>query len=139
MKNQAGILEPVPRLARYLFFSIKPGVELATTLKSFADCVDGNQVVVGFGQSLVRHLGAAIDAAVGLGLQPDFDTAVGEMTHTGRQFEPGEVNRTLYDDLYRDVYLKMYRRLKPLYEDIRRITGYPKPPAVKKQDADQRR
>ena len=33
-------------------------------------------------------LGAAIDAAVGLGLHPDFDTAVSEMTHLGETFEP---------------------------------------------------
>jgi hypothetical protein len=24
----------------------------------------------------------------------------------------------------------MYRRLQPLYQEIRRITGYPKPPGV---------
>ena len=30
-----------------------------------------------------------------------------------------------YDDLYRSVYLRMYPRLQPLYEQIRRITGYP--------------
>ena len=33
-------------------------------------------------------------------------------------------NRT-YEDLYRSVYLPMYDRLKPLYREIRRITGYP--------------
>jgi hypothetical protein len=30
-----------------------------------------------------------------------------------------------YDALYRRVYQKMYRRLQPLYEEIRQITGYP--------------
>jgi sugar (pentulose or hexulose) kinase len=73
-------------------------------------------------------LGAAIDASVGLGIHPDFATAVGEMTRVGGQFEPDDRNRMLYDGLYREVYLKMYRRLRPLYEHIRRITGYPKPP-----------
>jgi sugar (pentulose or hexulose) kinase len=73
-------------------------------------------------------LGAAIDASVGLGIHPDFATAVGEMTRVGSQFEPDDRNRMLYDGLYREVYLKMYRRLRPLYEHIRRITGYPKPP-----------
>ena len=33
-------------------------------------------------------LGAAIDAAVGVGLHPDFDAAVKEMTHLGETFEP---------------------------------------------------
>ena len=30
-----------------------------------------------------------------------------------------------YDALYRRVYRKMYDRLRPLYEEIRAITGYP--------------
>ena len=71
-------------------------------------------------------LGAAIDAAVGLGLHPDFKTAVNAMTHVGEVFEPDLNNHKLYDALYHDVYKKMYKRLKPLYERIREITGYPK-------------
>jgi len=70
-------------------------------------------------------LGAAIDAAVGLGLHPDFETAVNAMTHTGTVFEPDMRNHRLYSELYRDVYQKLYRHLKPLYERIRDITGYP--------------
>ncbi|MBA7573610.1 Xylulose kinase [subsurface metagenome] len=70
-------------------------------------------------------LGAAIDAAVGLGLHADFESAVRAMTHVGEVFEPNRENRELYDRLYHDVYEKMYRRLKPLYERIREITGYP--------------
>ena len=70
-------------------------------------------------------LGAAIDAAVGLGLHPDFDTAVREMTRLGRTFEPNGKTREIYDGLYQRVYKRMYPRLKPLYEDIQDITGYP--------------
>ena len=70
-------------------------------------------------------LGAAIDAAVGLGLQPDFDTAVREMTHIGDVFEPDPATRDIYDGLYHRVYKQMYGRLKALYEEIREITGYP--------------
>jgi sugar (pentulose or hexulose) kinase len=70
-------------------------------------------------------LGAAIDAAVGLGLHPDFDTAVREMTRVGRVFEPGLRAHEIYDGLYHRVYKQMYHRLKPLYEEIREITGYP--------------
>ena len=47
-----------------------------------------------FGMSVARPhvyeasgLGAAIDAAVGIGIHPDFSTAVSEMTHLGDQFE----------------------------------------------------
>ncbi|KEF32487.1 Glycerol kinase [Marinobacter nitratireducens] len=71
-------------------------------------------------------LGAAIDAAVGLGLHPDFETAVNAMTRVGDVFHPQEETRELYERLYSEVYLKMYRQLQPLYRRIRDITGYPK-------------
>jgi sugar (pentulose or hexulose) kinase len=70
-------------------------------------------------------LGAAIDAAVGLKLQPDFSTAVRDMTHVGDTFEPDPNAHAIYDALFNRVYLKLYKRLKPLYEEIRDITGYP--------------
>lgn len=70
-------------------------------------------------------LGAAIDAAVGLGFYDNFTSAVQAMTHTGRLFEPDPVHHRQYNQLYHDVYKKMYKRLKPLYEKIRDITGYP--------------
>ncbi len=70
-------------------------------------------------------LGAAIDAAVGLKLQPDFDTAVREMTRIGRVFEPDPRAHEIYEGLYQRVYKQMYNKLKPLYEEIREITGYP--------------
>jgi sugar (pentulose or hexulose) kinase len=70
-------------------------------------------------------LGAAMDAAVGLGLHPDFETAVAEMTRISRTFEPRPNVRDVYDGLYHRVYKQMYRRLRPLYEEIQHITGYP--------------
>ncbi len=70
-------------------------------------------------------LGAAIDAAVGLKLHPDFPTAVREMTHVGEVFDPDPATRDIYDGLYRRVYRQMYKRLQPLYEEIQKITGYP--------------
>ena len=70
-------------------------------------------------------LGAAIDAAVGLGLHPSFDAAVEEMTRVAETRDPDPVTRTTYEQLYRRVYLRMYERLWPLYAEIRRITGYP--------------
>ncbi len=74
-------------------------------------------------------LGAAMDAVVGLGLHPDFETAVAQMTRVGKVFEPDPATRDIYDGLYQRVYKRMYKRLKPLYEDIRSITGYPSPPS----------
>ena len=66
-------------------------------------------------------LGAAIDAAVGAGVHTDFSSAVKAMTRIGDCFEPDMQAHAVYDDLYRNVYLKMYEKLKPLYEDIRQI------------------
>ena len=70
-------------------------------------------------------LGAAMDVAVGLGLHPDFETTVAEMTRVSRTFLPRPEVRDVYEGLYQRVYRRMYRRLRPLYEEIRRITGYP--------------
>lgn len=67
-------------------------------------------------------LGAAIDAAVGLGLHPDFPSAVASMTHPGETFHPDPVTHRLYDELYQSVYLRMYRQLQPLYEALYRIS-----------------
>lgn len=70
-------------------------------------------------------LGAAIDAAVGLGLYEDFAGAIAGMTRVARVYEPDPSASRIYDELFQRVYLKMYSTLKPLYEDIRSITGYP--------------
>ncbi|MFZ3081846.1 FGGY-family carbohydrate kinase [Rhodoferax ferrireducens] len=70
-------------------------------------------------------LGAAILAAVGLKLHPDFATAVHEMTRIGQVFEPEPAHANTYEQLYRRVYCRMYQRLQPLYRDIQAITGYP--------------
>ncbi|MBI5668574.1 MAG: FGGY-family carbohydrate kinase [Chloroflexi bacterium] len=74
-------------------------------------------------------LGAAIDAAVGLKLHPDFATAVREMTRMGQAFEPNRQTRTIYEDLYQGVYQKLYGQLQPLYHRIRQITGGHRPAA----------
>ncbi|HTP07762.1 MAG TPA: FGGY-family carbohydrate kinase, partial [Anaerolineae bacterium] len=68
-------------------------------------------------------LGAAIDAAVGLKLHPDFDTAIKEMTRLGDTFEPHPQAHAIYEELYHSVYQKMYGRLKPLYEGIRQVVS----------------
>jgi sugar (pentulose or hexulose) kinase len=70
-------------------------------------------------------LGAAIDAAVGLGLHASVESAVADMTHLAETLEPDPDRHRLYDQLYRRVYRRMYERLKPLYEEIMAITGYP--------------
>jgi sugar (pentulose or hexulose) kinase len=70
-------------------------------------------------------LGAAIDATVGLGLHADVPSAAAAMVHIGEVRDPNLADHARYDDLYRSVYRPMYDRLRPLYREIRRITGYP--------------
>ncbi len=61
-KIQSGILQPVPRQARYLSFSLKPDVVgLHDLLNKLAAEVDGNTVVVGLGLSVIQTLGKQID------------------------------------------------------------------------------
>jgi sugar (pentulose or hexulose) kinase len=70
-------------------------------------------------------LGAAIDVMLGLGIHADPVDAVAAMVRVTDRFEPDPAANRTYEDLYRSVYLPMYDRLKPLYREIRRITGYP--------------
>ena len=68
-------------------------------------------------------LGAAIASAVGIGLYPNFTSAVEKMTHEGDRFDPIAANSEIYNDLYHKVYKKMYGNLKPSYEAIWSITN----------------
>ncbi|MCC2638054.1 MAG: carbohydrate kinase [Moraxellaceae bacterium] len=71
-------------------------------------------------------LGAAICAAVGLGLQPNFHTAVERMTRVSETVRPTRPEQALHDQLYTRVYRPLYTQLQPLYKEIRSITGYPR-------------
>jgi sugar (pentulose or hexulose) kinase len=64
-------------------------------------------------------LGAAMDGAVGIGLHPDFKAAVAEMVRVRDTFEPDPLTHDRYEDLYQNVYKKMYDRLRPLYLRMR--------------------
>jgi sugar (pentulose or hexulose) kinase len=66
-------------------------------------------------------LGAAIDAAVGLGFHTDVESAVPEMVRVAEVREPDAAIHARYDELYQGVYLPMYGRLRPLYRELRRI------------------
>ncbi|MCK5200792.1 MAG: carbohydrate kinase, partial [Spirochaetales bacterium] len=84
-----------------------------------------------FGRPLVRGrtyetsgLGAAILTAGALGLFPSIDAAVNRMVHYERTFTPRPENVQIYNRLYK-VYRKIYLRMKDLYQDIQKITGYP--------------
>ena len=67
-------------------------------------------------------LGAAINGAVGVNLHPDYKTAIKEMTRIGETFVPNPEVQKVYDALYKNIYQKMYSKLRPLYKSIRQIT-----------------
>ena len=63
-------------------------------------------------------LGAAMNAAVGVGLHADYAQAVAAMTRPGTTFEPIPEHVALYDRLYRRGYSRMYSRLQPIYREL---------------------
>ena len=75
ISTQPGILAPVPRLARYLEFSLLPDSDPRESIRRLAELADGDGVVAGVGRSLAQALGSEIG---GLRLFP---------VHTGDGFE----------------------------------------------------
>lgn len=59
--TQAGILQAVPRSARYLSFSLKPDTQAKEVMQILAKQADGESIVVGLGLSLIQHLNTTID------------------------------------------------------------------------------
>ncbi|MBI1824245.1 MAG: Dyp-type peroxidase [Nitrospirae bacterium] len=57
---QSGILAPVPRLARYLVFSLAPSADPRDALIKLGVLTDGGNTVVGIGESVVLALGKTI-------------------------------------------------------------------------------
>jgi sugar (pentulose or hexulose) kinase len=70
-------------------------------------------------------MGNALVGMVGMKIHPDFRTAENEMIRLSHTFEPNVDNAQIYKRLYNEVYLKLYKRLKPLMEKIQDITDYP--------------
>ena len=63
MTSQAGILEPVPAVARYVFFALQDapdGAVLREAIARLAGLADGKELVVGLGPELARTLGASV-------------------------------------------------------------------------------
>jgi porphyrinogen peroxidase len=72
---QPGILAPLPALGRYLSFSAGPQGNPRAALRALRELVDGQRLVVGLGESLLRALGREVPGlhsfagAVGPGLE----------------------------------------------------------------------
>jgi putative iron-dependent peroxidase len=60
-KAQPGILLPIPPLARYLTFSLRPGANPRGALRQLIAMADGERVVAGIGESLALALGRGIE------------------------------------------------------------------------------
>lgn len=71
-------------------------------------------------------LGAAMNVAVGLGLWGSYAQAEAQMCRVGAVFKPNPEHAQLYQALYTGVYQRMYKHLAPLYNEIQRITQYPR-------------
>jgi sugar (pentulose or hexulose) kinase len=76
--------------------------------------------------SNLSALGAAIDATVALRIYHNFSEAVDEMVRVKETFTPREGNVGIYDQLFNEVYKKVYPALSPLHRKIAEVTGYPK-------------
>lgn len=66
---QSGILADVPRLARYLTFSIKAEASPGVSLQSLASTISDDDAVIGLGQSLLNSLEKEIE---GLKIFPSY-------------------------------------------------------------------
>ena len=68
-------------------------------------------------------LGAAINGMVGLGIHSDYESAVEAMTRVKDTFYPNPEVAAMYNELYEDVYLKLYKQVQPLYKKIKSISA----------------
>ncbi|MES1954887.1 FGGY-family carbohydrate kinase [Salinisphaera hydrothermalis] len=71
-------------------------------------------------------LGAAVNAAVGLGWYDDHRAATAAMVHAGRRFEPRPDAVARYDVIHRRIYSPLYGDLRPT---LRRLQSVFAPPA----------
>ncbi len=67
-------------------------------------------------------LGAAISAAVGAGVHPDFDTAVERMVHVGKTFEPNQTSAAAYTRIGA-AYATLTEHTDPLFTQVQALTG----------------
>jgi putative iron-dependent peroxidase len=127
---QRGILDPVPRSARYLSFGLSPGARPQRALRALRKLVDGKAAVVGLGQSLTRALKTEVTglrvfpASAGFGIEiPSTPAALwcwlrgddpGELVHRTRK-----ICRVLAPDLALSLAIDAFR-----YASGRDLSGY---------------
>ncbi len=131
MQNtQPGILSAVPRQALYLFFSLKAEANATGSLKVLADFANGDNIVVGLGQSLIKSLAKEINGLRAFPAQtgPGFDVPStsaalwiwlrgddrGDLLH-----EAMKVQQLLSDSFVLENKIDAFQ-----YRDSRDLTGY---------------
>ncbi len=68
-------------------------------------------------------LGAAICAAKGMGLYPDFPEAVKNMVRVKKEYYPVQERQRLYEELFDEVYIKFYDRVRGLIQNLSERTS----------------
>lgn len=68
-------------------------------------------------------IGAAINAAVGLGCYPDYDTAIDNMVRIRDSYEPNLENTKVYDQVIKEVYMDIKDYSDPVNKKIYDIFG----------------
>lgn len=76
---QPGVLAPVPRVGRYLFFVLAQASQVNAAMQRLIPHVDGSTVVLGLGQDAVQALGATVP---GLRAFPQWDTGAVSLPST---------------------------------------------------------
>ncbi|MEI7554739.1 hypothetical protein [Candidatus Chlorohelix sp.] len=78
--------------------------------------------IIGFSDVHTRaHLYCAILEGLAYALREGRDRVGEEMTKTARTFEPNQHTCQIYDELFYEVYSKIYQRLNPLYHKMHLI------------------
>jgi xylulokinase len=94
------------------------GAQGAPWMQIIAD-VSGRRVETTVNPREAGARGAALTAAVGLGVYPDFE-ALKDIVPVAQTFEPREEYADTYDTLYQ-TYQSLYHRLRSLYRDVNRV------------------
>ena len=89
---QAGILASLPKPARYLSFSLDAGSKPARLLTAPAELADGDSIVVGLRQSLVRCSAPAAGLVIPLSVVAHAPFIASKAMVAGDAFEWIEVN-----------------------------------------------
>jgi xylulokinase len=91
------------------------GAKAAPLMQILADVTQRKAETVRYPQE-AGAVGAAMVAAVGLGIYPDFE-ALKKVVSVDKAFEPQKENREIYDSLY-GSYHEAYRSLRGFYKKL---------------------